>query len=216
MCELCNILLELYNNIQLKQSIFVLYFRRLNFVIINLHQVIPALMVHKGHFKIILVFLFSLVITFSSQSQNRKYFNIIGKITSESYPIENCSVQIIKNDKSSINFQLPKQGGFRLELDYNAKYRLIFTQKGFSPKSVLVNTAFPQEALSRTSNYPTFLMNVRLFKDNQDLANLYEIKVIQQISYSSQQDCFARIPTMFDIEYAEEGNSTQNRSIRIK
>ena len=160
-------------------------------------------MVHKGHFKIILILLLSLVINFSSQSQDRKYFIIKGKIISETDPTENGSIQIIKNDKSSENFQIPKHGRLRLELDYNAEYRLIFTQQGFLPKSVLVNTGLPQEALSRTSNYPPFLMALRLFKDNQDAANLYNGNVIQQISYSCQQDCFARVPTMFDMEYVE-------------
>jgi len=173
-------------------------------------------MVDNGHFKIFLILFLSLVINFSSQSQNRKYFIITCKIISESEPTEKGSVQIIKNDKSCINFRIPEDGRFRLELDYNANYRMIFTQEGFSAKSVLVNTALPQEALSRTSNYPAFLMAVRLFKDNQDAANQYEVKVIQQISYSPQQDCFARVPTMFDMEYAEEVDTKQNQSIRLK
>lgn len=171
-------------------------------------------MVQKGHFKLIMIFLFSIVLNFSTQSQNRKYFIITGKIISESEFIENGSVQIVKNKKSSVNFQIPEHGRFRLELNYNAEYRLIFTQKGFLPKSVLVKTALPEEALSRTSNYPHFLMAVRLFKDNQDAANLYVGKEIQQISYLPQQDCFARVPTMFDMEYVEKGNSNQGNSNR--
>ena len=173
-------------------------------------------MVHNGSFKIFLILLFSLLINFSSQAQNRKYFIITCKIISESEPTENGSVQIIKNDKSCINFRIPEDGRFRLELDYNANYRMIFTQEGFSAKSVLVNTALPQEALNKTSNYPPFLMAVRLFKENLDAVNQYEVKVIQQISYSPQQDCFARVPTMFDMEYAEEVDTNQNLSIRIK
>jgi len=175
-----------------------------------------SLMLHKGNFKIILILLFSLVINFSSQSQDRKYFIISGEIISETDPTENGSIQIIKNDISSKNFQIPKHGRLRLELDYNAEYRLIFTQKGFLAKAVLINTALPQEAINRTSNYPPFLMTLRLFKDNQDAANIYFGKVIQQISYLPQQDCFARISRLFDMEYVEKSDTNQNQSIRFR
>ena len=173
-------------------------------------------MLPKGNFKIILILLLCLVINLSSQSQNCRYFIIKGEIISETDPIVNGSVQIIKNDSLSNNFQITERGRIRLELDYNAKYRLIFTQKGFLPKSVLVNTAVPLEALSHTSNYPPFLMALRLFKDNQDAANLYVGKMIQQISYSCQQDCFARVPTLLDMQYVENIETNQNLQIRIR
>lgn len=168
-------------------------------------------MVKKGHFKVILIFLFSLVLIFSNQSQNRKYFIIKGKIISESEFIENSSVQIIKNDESSVSSRIPEHGRFRLELDYNAEYRLIFTQKGFLPKVVFVNTELPDEAINRPSNFPHFVMAVKLFKDNQEAANLYSGDLIQLIIYLPQKDCFARVPIVFDRLYVEKVNSNQNQ-----
>jgi len=55
-------------------------------------------------------------------------------------------------------------------------------------------------------------MAVRLFKDNQDAANLYSEKEIQKISYSPQQDSFASVPTIYDVEYVERGTN-QNQQI---
>ena len=173
-------------------------------------------MVQKGLFKYILILLFSLVLNSYAQSQNRNYFIITGKIISQSEFIENGSIQITKNDHSTVISELPKQGRFRLELNYNTEYRLTFIEKGYLLKTILVNTNLPREGTNTEANYPHFLMAVRLFKDNQDAANLYSEKEIQQISYSPQLNCFARVPTIYDVEYVERGNSTQNQQIHTQ
>jgi hypothetical protein len=173
-------------------------------------------MIKKGLFKLILILLFSLVLNLYTQSQNRKYFIITGKLISESEFIENGSIQITKNDNSIVNSDVPKDGRFRLELNYNSEYRLTFKQNGYLLKTILVNTALPTETLNKEANFPHFLMAVRLFKDNQNAANLYSEKEIQQISYSPKQDCFTRVPTIYDVEYVERGNSNQNQQIHVR
>lgn len=170
----------------------------------------------KGLFKFIVILLLSLVLNFYAQSQERKYFIITGKIISESEFIENGSIHITKNDNSTVISEIPKQGRFRLELNYNTEYRLTFIEKGYLLKTILINTALPTEGVKAHANFPHFRMAIRLFKDNQDAANLYSEKEMQQIFYSPQQDCFARVPTIYDIEYVERGNSLQNQQIHTQ
>src|ERR1035437_593733 len=141
-------------------------------------------MVQKGLFKYILILLFSLVLNFYAQSQNRKYFIITGKIIFESEFVENGSIQITKNDHSTVVSEIPKHGRFRLELNYNTEYRLTFKEKGYLLKTILVNTGIPTKASETQENFPHFLIAVRLFKDNQEVADLYSEKEVQQISYS--------------------------------
>ena len=114
----------------------------------------------KGLFKFILILLFSLVLNFYSQSQERKYFIITGKIISESAFIENGSIHITKNDNSTVISEIPLHGRFRLELNYNTEYRLTFLEKGFLHETILVNTGLPTETFKTHANFPHFLMAV--------------------------------------------------------
>lgn len=171
-------------------------------------------MINKGQLKIAIIFILSVALHLSSQSQNHKYFIINGKILSQSNGSDNGSVQIIKNNQKAVTSQIPEHGRFRLELEYNAEYQLIFSKKGNEPKTIIVNTEIPEIAISNSSNFPHFLMAVRLFVDNQYPENLYSGNQIQHICYSPQNNCFARVLTMLDVEYVEKNNSNLNPGIR--
>jgi len=171
-------------------------------------------MINKGQLKIVIIFILSVALHLSSQSQNRKYLIINGKIMPELNGSDNGSVQIIKNNQQAVSAQIPVHGRFRLELEYNTEYQLIFSKKGNQPKTIIVNTEIPKKAINNSSNFPHFLMAVKLFVDNQDPGNLYSGNQIQHISYSPQNDCFARVLTMLDVEYVEKSNSNQNPRIQ--
>jgi len=166
-------------------------------------------MIKKAQLKIVTIVLLSVIFHLSSQSQNRKYFIISGKVVSEWNDNDNSSVQIIRNNQKGVSFQIPGHNRFRLELEYNTEYRLIFNKKGNQSKTIVVNTEIPEKAINSSSNFPHFLMAVNLFAGNPDSGNQ-----VQHISYSLQNDCFARVPTMLDVEYVEKGISHQNPKIQ--
>jgi hypothetical protein len=168
------------------------------------------------HSKNTLVFFLCLILHLSIQAQTHKYFIITGKIISDTEVIADGSVHIIKNNKPAIIAEIPGNGHFRLELDYNSDYLISFVEKGYLSKTVHVNTEIPQELDSMESNYPQFAMSVRLYKDNQDAANLYTSNLIQQISYSPEVNNFIRVSTIFDQKYVEKGNSGQNKSVQLQ
>ena len=167
-------------------------------------------MIKKAQIKIIMILLLSVALHLSSQSQTRKYFIINGKVMSELNDNNYSSVQIIKNSQNAISAQIPEDGRFRLELEYNAEYKLIFNKKGNQSKTIVVNTKIPEKAVNSSSNFSHFLMAVKLFADNQNPENLNSGNHVQYISYSPQKDCFTRVPTILDVEYGEKANSNQN------
>jgi len=171
-------------------------------------------MIKKTQLKITLILLFSVAIHFSSQSQNRKYFIINGNVVSELNSTDYSSVQIIKNNLKSVSSQIPEDGRFRLELEYNAEYKLIFNKKGNQSKAIIVNTEIPEKAMSNTSNFPHFLMSVKLLVESQDSVNQYSKSQIQHICYSPKKDCFTTLSPLTNIEYVEKGNSDQNQQIQ--
>ena len=169
-------------------------------------------MYKKRHTKSILVFFLFLVLNFSSFAQAHKYFVITGKVTSDSESADSGMIQIIKNEHQAITVQISNNGRFRLELDYNQEFKLTFSQKGFLPKTILVNTEIPQEVLNQPANLSNFLMTVKLIKDLQDEANLLPDSQIQQIKYSPQLNNFVRNLTVFNMEFVEKGNTNQNQN----
>jgi len=168
--------------------------------------------------KIGIIFLLSIILHVSAQSQNPKYFVISGIITPESNNNEadKCSVQIIKNNHNAVSFQIPKHNRFRLELDYNTEYKLIFTKNGNQSKTIVVNTEIPGKLIARAANFTHFLMAVNLFADKMNLGNLYRENQIQYISYSSESHCFARIPTVFDVNYVAKESAGKNLEIQTQ
>jgi len=170
----------------------------------------------KNHTQNILVFFLCLALNLSTQAQNPKYFIIKGKVISDSYMIEKGTIHIIKNNKPAIVSEIPEHGRFRLELDYNSDYQLTFVQKGFLSKTINVNTEISKEIKDSPINLPYFLMEVRLFKDNQDAENIYTGNLVQQIKYSPDNNNFTRVTTIFDQEYVDKGSAHQTQSIRVQ
>lgn len=166
-------------------------------------------MTTKGMFKIVLIFIFSVILNFSSLSQNRKFFVINGKINTETVSSEKCILQIIKNNKQTYTTEVPSNGRFRLELEYNSNYTLNFKQKNFQSKTIQVNTELPSEVLLRPENLTNFQMVVYLLEGN-DNNNIQP----QQISYSANNDCFIRIKTGYNQEYIEDNDLKTSIIIR--
>ncbi len=161
----------------------------------------------KIHSKNILIFFLCLTFQLTTNAQNHKYFIITGNLISDSDSSNLGSIQVIKNDLPALVSNIPEKGNFRLELDYNSDYQLTFAKNGFLSKTIHVNTEIPEELNNGPKNLPHFMIRVRLFKDDQDAANLYTGNIIQQIKYSPEKNDFVRVSTIFDMQYVEKENS---------
>jgi hypothetical protein len=161
-------------------------------------------MKNQGFKHIQLLIIFVSILQFSSLAQSPKYFIITGKILSDQEISDNRSVQIIMNNKPAIVSQIAATGRFRLELNYNAEYQLTFSQNNHIKKTIIVNTEIPAEVLQRAGNLPHFLMAVKLEKTYGEPEGSNPENLIPQITYSSQTHNFARISSIYDVEYAEQ------------
>jgi len=123
--------------------------------------------------------------------------------------LKNCSIQIAKNNKKSVTSQIPEHGRFRLELEYGTDYQLVFNTDGYTSKTIVVHTGIPVELMNQPENFPHFLMAVRLFKMNEELTTQ-----VQEISFSPEKKCFARVSGPFDMEYVEKGTLPGNPDIQ--
>lgn len=173
-------------------------------------------MMKKGKVRLLAVLLLSIVysIPTHAQNQNRKYFIINGKLITELANTDSCTVQIEKNNHRALLTPIAVHGRFRLELDYNSEYKLIFRKPGFLPKTIIIDTAIPENAIG-TSNFPHFLMAVKLSVDSHNPGTLVSENRTQRICYSIQDKEFARDSAMPDTELVDKGSSpAQNHVIR--
>jgi hypothetical protein len=173
------------------------------------------LMMKNIHSKITLVFLLCFTLNLITNAQVHKYFIITGKVISDSQWIESGTIQIVKNDLQSVKVQIPKHGRFRLELDYNKDFKLIFSKKGCLSKTVHVNTEIPEEVVNQKSNLSHFLMAVELSKDTEE-AYLMPEDQIQQIKYSPELNNFKRMSTILDQQFVENGKIIQNQPFQVQ
>ena len=175
-------------------------------------------MMKKGKVKLIAVLLLSFVyaIPTHAQNQSRKYFIITGKLLTELAKTDSCTVQIEKNNHRAISTPIAEHGRFRLELDYNAEYKLTFRKPGFVQKTIIIDTAIPENALYN-SNFPHFLMAVKLNSAKTSSEKTILETKAQRICYSIQDKEFARDSAMPETELVDKGtNSTHNRATRIQ
>ena len=173
-------------------------------------------MMKKGKVRLLAVLLLSIVysIPTHAQNQNRKYFIINGKLITELANTDSCTVQIEKNNQRALLTPIAVHGRFRLELDYNSEYKLIFRKPGFLPKTIVIDTAIPENALC-SSNFPHFLMAVKLSSDKANQDNLLAHNKVQRICYSIQNKEFARDSALPETELVDKGsNSAQSHVIR--
>lgn len=167
-------------------------------------------MQNKGFKQIQLLILMVSILQFSTLAQSPKYFIITGKIISESENSDKVSVEVVKTGKASFVSHIETKERFRLELGYNAEYQLVFKLRNHIAKTIVVNTCIPNEVLQANNNFPHFLMAVRLEKKFDETEVINSEEPAQHIMYSPQTNNFTRVPTNFDVEYAE-GNLTNDK-----
>jgi hypothetical protein len=170
-------------------------------------------MIKQGILKIgMFTFLISLTIC-AANAQNARYLIIKGLLLSENVSDDSSSIQISKkNADKPIVAPIARDGRFRLELDYNSEYKLIFCKKGHLAKTIIINTEIPQRALRQFTGSEYFLMAVKLFSDIQNPENFYPGNQVQRISYFANTNSFRRVPTVLDYEYVEKGASANGVS----
>lgn len=163
----------------------------------------------KGFFNISVCLIFWGLLSLSTQGQTHKYFIIKGILFSEATSIDSCSIQISKKSANKVVAPVGQNGRFRLELEYNSEYELSFNQKGLQAKTIIVNTDIPKNLPIETTNFPNFLMAVKLCSELQNAENIDSENQIQYISYFPNTNSFRKVPTMLEDDFVEKPSNLQ-------
>ena len=163
-------------------------------------------------FLLILMFLFQL----SSQAQSKKYFIITGKIVPESEGTGGGLIEITKNGKDITNIEIPKNGRFRLELEFFNEYGLNFKYPGHFNKIINVSTEIPQEVWARDNDFPPFPMIVQLLKEFEGIDKSFTQKPLGRIFYGKDIDNFEKESYISDIQFVEQIETAKSQANKVQ
>ncbi|MBV5314460.1 MAG: hypothetical protein JZU47_14260 [Prolixibacteraceae bacterium] len=161
---------------------------------------------------LILIFLFQL----QTHAQSKKYFVVTGKIVPEVGSAGTGYVEIKKNETDISNIEIPKNGRFRLELDFFNEYYLTFKYPGHFDKIILVSTEIPKEVWERDNDFPPYSIFVQMLAEIEGLDKSFTLKPQGRIFYSKGIDNFEKESLVPELEFKEQIETAKAKASQVK
>ena len=168
-----------------------------------------------GRFGVLIFLIFMFLFQLTSTGQNKKYFIITGKIVPEVATTESGIIEMSKSGAPITKITIPKNGRFRLELEYFNEYTLIFVLSQHFSKTIIVSTEIPQEVWERDSDFPPFPMVVQLFKEIEGIDKSFTLKASGKIFYGKQTDNFEKESYFSDVQMAEQIETAKAQTSQV-
>ncbi len=142
----------------------------------------------KGFYLIFLV----LVFNFSSETlaQRSNGLTVEGAVTVEQGSVDGAVIQMYRNGQRLDDYGIGSNGQYRVELNYNNEFFLIFTRKDNFPQKIVVDTHVPLRILQADPIFPPFPVNVKLFTEISGIDKTFSENTVIKIYYSEKVDNF--------------------------
>ncbi|MGE5447262.1 MAG: hypothetical protein ACM3PR_02795 [Bacteroidales bacterium] len=165
---------------------------------------------------ILFLLMLLLIVQMTSVGQNKKNFVITGKIAAEVQSNGNGYIEVAKTGGTVSKVDVPKNGRFRLELEYFNEFTLTFIVPGNFSKSILISTEIPQDVWKRDNDFPPFPMVVQLVKEVEGIDKSFTLKPTGKVFYSKKTDNFEKESLITDAMLAEQVNNAKKQTGQVK
>lgn len=162
-----------------------------------------------------LILILTCLFQLPAEAQSKKYFIITGKIVPEGGDTAAGSIEITKNEKEKSTIDIPKNGRFRLELDFFNEYLLNFKYPGHFNKIIEVSTQIPQDVWQRDNDFPPFPMIVQLLREFEGIDKSFTQKPLGRIFYGKDIDNFEKESYISDIQFLEQITTAKNAAAQV-
>jgi hypothetical protein len=138
---------------------------------------------------IFLIFLF----VFSSHAafgQRSNGIAVEGRIAVEDGTAEAAIIQMYQDGKRLDNYGVDGDGRYKVELNYNHKYELIFQCEGYFQQKIVVDADVPKSILDSDPKFPPFPVDINLFAEIPGIDKSFSENTVLKIFYSSSVDNF--------------------------
>ena len=142
----------------------------------------------KG-FYLIFIFLFTIIAS-DTLAQRSNGLTLEGTVTVEQGSVEGAVIKMYRNGQLTGDYGIGGNGRYRVELNYNNDFVLIFLRKDNFPQKIEVNTHVPREVLQSDPLFPPFPVNVKLFTEIPRIDRTFSENTVQKIYYSDRVDNF--------------------------
>ncbi|WP_167618890.1 hypothetical protein [Maribellus sediminis] len=113
-----------------------------------------------------------------------------GKITVEEGTPENAIIQMYRDGERLDNYGVDADGRYKVELNYNHDWELIFQCEGNFQQKIVIEAAVPKEVLATDPRFPPFPVNINLFKEIPGIDKSFSENTVLKIFYSPSVDNF--------------------------
>ncbi len=103
--------------------------------------------------------------TFFSQAQRSNGLAVEGKISVFEGSAEGAIIQMYQDGRRLDNYGVGADGRYKVELNYNHKFELIFERDGNFSQKIVVETAVPNTVLQSDPKFPPFPIDINLFTE---------------------------------------------------
>ena len=113
-----------------------------------------------------------------------------GKISVQQGLVEGAVIQMFIDGKRLDNYGVGADGRYKVELNYNHKYELIFTLKDNFSQKIVVESSVPKEVLQSDPRFPPFPLDINLFTEIPGIDKSFVNNTILKIYYNPNVDNF--------------------------
>ncbi len=142
----------------------------------------------KGLHLILIILLFS--IASGTHAQRSNGLTLEGVVTVEQGAVDGAVIQMYRNSQPAGDYGIGSNGQYRVELNYNNEFVLIFSRKDNFPLKVIVDTNVPREVLQSDPVFPPFPVNIKLFTEIPGIDKTFSENAVMKIYYSKNVDNF--------------------------
>lgn len=136
---------------------------------------------------IVLLLLCCVTETYAQRSNG---LTLEGVVSVEQGSVEGAVIQMFRNGKPAGDLGIGSNGRYRVELNYNNEFILIYTRKDNFPQKIVVDTHVPQEVLQSDPLFPPFPVNIKLFTEIPGIDKTFSENTVMKIYYSKSVDNF--------------------------
>ena len=130
---------------------------------------------------------------FQSTAISQNALSVMGEVNCSYGALEGAFIKI-KNDTSVVEtYKTNENGAFYFDLNYGFKYKVSFSKRGYSSKSLIVNTSLPEKKTSDINQ----LIKIKLelidktgetMQNSEPLGRISFDRVTKEFSYESKYD----------------------------
>ncbi len=143
--------------------------------------------------KYLKIILFNVILVFCAVAvfgQRSNGLIVEGKVSAEQGSVDGAIIQMYQDGKRLDNYGIPSGGRYKVELNYNHEFVLIFSRKDNFSQKIVVSTAVPQKVLQSDPLFPPFPVDVNLFTEIPGIDKRFSENTVLKIFYSQNVDNF--------------------------